>query len=310
MGRRRRSRGRALNGVLLLDKPADRSSNAAMQRVRVLFNAVKAGHGGSLDPLASGMLPILFGESTKFAGGLLDADKQYLTTAALGARSTTGDLEGGLFDHQPVPGDVVDRVQAVLPRFIGQIDQTPPMHSAIKQDGVPLYALARAGVTVPRPPRQVVIHALECLACDGDSLTLRVRCSKGTYIRTLVEDLGAALGCNAHVRTLRREWVHPFDAGAMVSLDAIEAARDAGPPESLDNVLLPIDSGLVDLPVYQLGSEAERAVFQHGNLLDIDNPPVADECPFRVYHGGDFLGVAHCRNGRLRPMRLLKRPTA
>ncbi|MEM9604574.1 MAG: tRNA pseudouridine(55) synthase TruB [Pseudomonadota bacterium] len=310
MGRRRRFRGRALNGVLLLDKPADRSSNAAMQRARVLFDAVKAGHGGNLDPLASGMLPILFGESTKFAGGLLDADKQYLTTAALGSRSTTGDLEGEPFDHQVVPDDIVERVATVLPRFIGRIAQTPPMHSAIKQEGVPLYELARAGVTVPRPQRQVIIHALESLSCDGDSLTLRVRCSKGTYIRTLVEDLGEALGCNAHVRALRREWVHPFDTSAMVSLDAIEAARDAGPPESLDAFLLPIDSALVELPVYELGSDADRAVFQHGNLLDIDNPPVADGCPFRVYHGGDFLGVALCRNGRLRPTRLLRRPTA
>lgn len=279
-----------------------------MQRARVLFNAAKAGHGGSLDPLASGMLPILFGEATKFAGGLLDADKQYVTTARLGARSTTGDLEGELYDHCELPGDLAAAVEAVLPRFLGAISQTPPMHSAIKVGGVPLYELARAGVTVEREKRHVTIKALECLSLDQHELSLRVHCSKGTYIRSLVEDIGEAIGCNAHVVALRREWVHPFDAVDMMSLDALESARDLGPPDSLDRLLLPVDSALVELPIYHLADGAERGVFQHGNLLDLRDQPVADEQPIRVYHEADFLGVALCRAGRLRPTRLLKRP--
>lgn len=279
-----------------------------MQRARVLLNGAKAGHGGSLDPLASGMLPILFGESTKFAGGLLDADKTYVTTAQLGARSTTGDLEGELFDTCPLPQDLADAVSTTLPRFLGDIVQTPPMHSAIKQGGVPLYELARAGITVEREERPVRIHTLDCLALTDSTVTLRVRCSKGTYIRSLVEDIGSAMGCNAHVSLLRRESVDPFDASAMVTLADLESARDAGPSESLDRFLLPLDAALCALPIYQLENAAERGVFQHGNLLDVREQPVPDESPMRVYHDGDFLGVAICRAGRLRPTRLLKRP--
>ncbi len=281
-----------------------------MQRARVLFNGAKAGHGGSLDPLASGMLPILFGEATKFAGGLLDADKRYLTTAQLGARSSTGDLEGELLDQRPVPSDLDDALASTLPTFLGDIVQTPPMHSAIKQGGVPLYELARAGITVEREERQVCIRALECVAVRDGAVELRVTCSKGTYIRSLVEDIGAALGCNAHVSALRREWVHPFRTADMVPLSAIEHARDNGPADTLDGLLLPIDAALCEFPIYALDSGAERGVFQHGNLLDVRDQPAPDEAPVRVYHDGDFLGLALCRSGRLRPTRLLKRPDA
>lgn len=306
--RRRRPRGRALDGIFLLDKPADRSSNAAMQRVRLLFNGGKAGHGGNLDPLASGMLPIVFGEATKFANGLLEAEKQYRAVAKLGARSTTGDLEGECFDHKPIPEDLNKKLDQVLSQFRGAITQTPPMHSAIKRDGVPLYELARAGVTVERAERHVTISKLECIAQTQDRLTLRIGCSKGTYIRSLVEDIGSALRCNAHVETLRRERVQPFEQADMITLDELESARDRGPPESLDRMLLPIDGALVELPIYRLDSARECDVFQHGNLLDLRGQPAGDERPIRVYYDGDFLGTAVCRAGRLHPARLLKRP--
>ncbi len=199
---------RQVHGVLVLDKPRGFSSNAALQKVRWLLNAEKAGHTGSLDPLATGVLPLCFGEATKFSQYLLDADKGYSTVAQLGVTTTTGDAEGEVLERRAVAVDEA-ALQAALPAFRGQIEQIPPMYSALKRDGQPLYKLARAGEVVEREPRSVTIARLELLALQEDRATLEVACSKGTYVRTLVEDLGALLGCGAHVAELRRTQAAP-----------------------------------------------------------------------------------------------------
>src|SRR4029079_13276775 len=194
---------RRLDGILVLDKPAGISSNAALQHAKRLFEAAKAGHSGTLDPLASGVLPVLFGEATKFSSFLLDADKEYLADVRLGVRTKTGDAEGEVISRSAVTIDDA-ALEPALARFRGEIDQVPPMHSALKYGGRPLYEMARRGVTVPRAPRRVAIHALELIERSGDLLRIRVACSKGTYVRVLAEDLGAALGPGAHLAALRR----------------------------------------------------------------------------------------------------------
>src|SRR5262245_505353 len=245
-----------VHGILLLDKPRGLSSNAAVQRVRRAFGRVKAGHTGSLDPLATGMLPICLGEATKVAGYLLDGDKEYEFTMRLGERTATGDAEGEVVEHGPVPPDPQARLGAALSAFIGPIEQVPPMYSALKRDGQPLYKLARQGVEVERAARSITIHALELLGVAGADATLRVRCSKGTYVRTLAEDLARALGSCAHLTMLRRVAVAPFPALAMTSLDALESAPAAAP-------LLAADAALPQLPAVRL-DEAETGRLRHG----------------------------------------------
>lgn len=213
-----RSKRRDVDGILIFDKPLGMSSNAALQKVRWLFNASKGGHTGSLDPLASGVLPLCLGEATKFSQYLLDADKTYITEARLGMTTSTGDAEGEVLEIKPCQVTLAE-VQALLPRFTGEIEQIPPMYSALKHDGQPLYKLARAGETVERKPRSVTIRQLTLLGLEGDRLRLQVHCSKGTYIRTLVEDIGAALGCGAHVAELRRVQAGPFDLARAVTLE-------------------------------------------------------------------------------------------
>lgn len=238
----------AVHGLLLLNKPAGLSSNQALQRVRHALGAAKGGHTGALDPLATGMLPLCFGESTRLAGLLLEADKAYTTTAQLGARSRTGDAEGELFDQRPVPVLDAAKVEAVLARFRGPIEQIPPMYSALKQGGRTLYSLARKGIEVERAARPVTIHTLSCTAIEGHRLQLQVVCSKGTYIRTLVEDIGQALGCGAYVASLHRDWVAPFQGQPMHALNELLAL----PRERLRERLLPTDAGLQPLPRLQL----------------------------------------------------------
>ena len=261
---------RKLNGILLLDKALGVSSNKALQDARFLYQAEKAGHTGSLDPLASGMLPICFGEATKVSGLLLDSSKRYQTTATLGFVSTTGDEEGEKLNARAIPVLSPAFLESVLSRFRGSIQQIPPMYSALKKDGQPLYKLARQGLEVERKPRQVTIYQLQLLGFSENSLQLDVVCSKGTYIRTLVEDIGEALGCGAYVSRLHRVSVDPFAEQTMYSLQSLrEIASQAA--TDIDHLLLPIDAALPLLPRLDL-SEEWVARLQQGQRIKVDLP--------------------------------------
>jgi len=287
-----------VDGVLLLDKPAGISSNAALQEARRLLNAAKAGHAGTLDPLASGLLPLLFGEATRFARFGLDADKTYLASVRLGVRTATGDAEGEVLDRQPVAVDHA-RLSAALARFRGQISQVPPMYSALKRDGRPLYELARAGLTVEREARAVTIHELVLEGRDGDLLKLLIRCSKGTYIRQLAEDLGGALGTVAHLEALRRTAAGRYTLAQAVDLERFRALDEAG----RQACLRPPDSLLEALPVAELGPEASSR-FRQGQAVAIDGVP--DGARRVLDAQGALLGVGEVRaDGKLRPVRLL-----
>lgn len=295
---------RAVNGVLILDKPLGMSSNQALQKVRWLLNAEKAGHTGSLDPLATGVLPLCFGEATKFSQYLLDADKAYETIALLGTTTTTGDAEGEVLEQREV---TVGReaIEAQLPRFRGDIEQVPPMYSALKKDGQPLYKLARAGEVVEREARSVTIARLEMLAFEPPRATLAVSCSKGTYIRTLVEDLGRELGCGAHVAALRRTQAGPFQLNQSVTLEELEKAHAEGGNEALDRFLLPVDAGLEHWPLLQL-SEHSAYYWLHGQ--PVRAPEVPKFGMLRVQdHEGRFIGIGEVTDdGRLAPRRLIR----
>jgi len=259
MGRRRR--GSDIHGIVLLDKPAGISSNRALQKVRGLFQARKAGHTGSLDPFATGMLPICLGEASKTAAYMLEAGKRYRATARLGAATATGDLEGEIIQTCRLPEIGADALQQTLDRFTGEIEQVPPMYSALKHEGKPLYEYARAGIVVERPARRVTIHRLALLDWQAPDLTFEVHCSKGTYIRTLAEDIATALGSCAHLVALRRTLVEPFDRFPMRTLEQLQEAKDVG---RLAEVLLPIDAGLPDWPRIELDA-VRRGQFMHGN---------------------------------------------
>ncbi|WP_439886345.1 tRNA pseudouridine(55) synthase TruB [Pseudomonas sp. MBLB4123] len=295
---------RQVNGIILLDKPRGFSSNAALQKVRWLLNAEKAGHTGSLDPLATGVLPLCFGEATKFSQYLLDADKGYETLMQLGVTTSTGDAEGEVLERRAVTVGRAD-IEALLPQFRGEISQIPPMHSALKRDGQPLYKLARAGEVVEREPRSVTIARLELLDCEAEQARLAVDCSKGTYIRTLVEDLGQLLGCGAHVAELRRTKAGPFALAQTVSLEALEQAHAEGGNEALDRFLLPVDSGLQHWPLLQFS--------EHSAFYWLQGQPVrAPEAPkfgmVRVQdHNGRFIGIGEVsEDGRIAPRRLIR----
>nr|WP_178132300.1 MULTISPECIES: tRNA pseudouridine(55) synthase TruB [unclassified Pseudomonas] len=289
---------------MVLDKPRGMSSNQALQKVRWLLNAEKAGHTGSLDPLATGVLPLCFGEATKFSQYLLDADKGYETLARLGVTTTTGDAEGEVLEERQV---TVGReaLEAVLPRFRGEIEQVPPMYSALKKDGQPLYKLARAGEVVEREARSVTIARLELLAFEAPCATLAVSCSKGTYIRTLVEDIGRELGCGAHVAALRRTQAGPFGLAQAVTLEELVQVHAEGGNEALDRFLLPVDAGLEHWPLLQL-SEHSAYYWLHGQ------PVRAPEAPkfgmLRVQdHEGRFIGIGEVTDdGRIAPRRLIR----
>ena len=286
-----------VDGVLLLDKPLGLTSNDALQKARRLFSAAKGGHTGTLDPLASGLLPLCFGEATKFSADLLDADKTYEAVIKLGVTTDSGDAEGTVIATAAV--DVSeDDVFRVLPQFTGAIRQVPPMHSALKRNGRPLYELARQGIEVERESRMVTIHAIDCLSFGDDSLTLRTACSKGTYIRVLAADIGQALGCGAHLAGLRRTRVGDLDLGAAVTLAQLEALDEAGRAGCLQ----PVDTLLRSLPAAILeGEAAER--FRHGNPVDL---PAGLSGKIRVYVDGRLIGVGEpAPDGRLWPKRLV-----
>ncbi|OYT79178.1 MAG: tRNA pseudouridine(55) synthase TruB [Pseudomonas sp. PGPPP4] len=295
---------RQVHGVLVLDKPRGFSSNAALQKVRWLLNAEKAGHTGSLDPLATGVLPLCFGEATKFSQYLLDADKGYSTVAQLGVTTTTGDAEGEVLERRAVAVDEA-AIQAALPAFRGQIEQIPPMYSALKRDGQPLYKLARAGEVVEREARSVTIARLELLALQEDRATLEVACSKGTYVRTLVEDLGARLGCGAHVAELRRTQAGPFGLAQAISLEELEAAHAEGGAEALDRFLLPVDSGLEHWPLVQL-TQHSAYYWLHGQPVRAANAPKFGL--MRVQDDqGRFIGIGEIDDeGQVAPRRLIR----
>jgi tRNA pseudouridine55 synthase len=250
---------RDLHGLLLLDKPLGLSSNQALQAARKLLRAAKGGHTGALDPLATGLLPLCFGEGTKIAGTLLGSRKAYLAECRLGATTTTADLEGEVVERRPVPTLDAAAVEAALAPLRGRITQVPPVYSAIKQDGEPLYLKARRGETVEVPSRDVEIFTLTLLEHAGDSLRLYVECGSGTYIRSLAVDLGEALGCGAHLTALRRLWVDPFEKPQMVTLDQLQQAAEQG-DGALDALVLPVAAGLAHLPEVHLSADDSASV--------------------------------------------------
>jgi len=287
-----------VDGVLLLDKPLGLTSNDALQKARRLFSAAKGGHTGTLDPLATGLLPLCFGEATKFSADLLDADKTYEAVLKLGVTTDTGDAEGAVTGTVAVDA-AESAILSVLPRFVGDIRQIPPMHSALKRDGRPLYELARQGIEVERAPRAVTVHAIDCLGFAGGLLTLRVACSKGTYIRVLAADIGQALGCGAHLTALRRTRVGDLDLAGAVTLAELEALDEAERPGCLQ----PVDALLRNLPVVSVAGEAAER-FRHGNPVDLQ-PGFGGK--IRVYADGRLIGVGEpAPDGRLWPKRLVQ----
>ncbi|MBN4668175.1 tRNA pseudouridine(55) synthase TruB [Pandoraea nosoerga] len=310
----------ALDGVLLLDKPLGLSSNDALVRAKRLLQAVKAGHTGTLDPLATGLLPLCFGEATKFSQDLLDADKTYEAHVRLGETTTTGDAEGEVLQTRPVTVDEA-AIRAILPRFTGPISQVPPMYSALKRDGKPLYEYARAGQTLEREARQVTIRSLELVTCSlpgAAEFTFRVTCSKGTYVRTLAEDIGEALGCGAHLRGLRRTAVGPLTLEGAVTLEMLAALDHAQRVQRL----APVDALLRTLPAVWLDETLTKR-FSHGQRLRLDDArcpqplracaSAHDAIEVKVYAeasdaaGARLLGVARLDGeGLLTPQRLLK----
>ncbi|OGS91962.1 MAG: tRNA pseudouridine(55) synthase TruB [Gallionellales bacterium GWA2_60_18] len=288
---------RPLDGVLLFDKPLELSSNTALQKVRRLFQAEKAGHTGTLDPLATGLLPVCFGEATKFSNALLDADKTYRALLRLGQTTSTGDAEGEIVAEHPVEAGLAD-VEAVLSRFHGEIQQLPPMHSALKYQGKPLYEYIRKGETVEREPRSVVIHELVLHRFSGNEIDLTVHCSKGTYVRTLAEDIGAALGCGAHLIGLRRTAIAHLDLRDGYTLQQLEAMTGA----ERDACLLPLESLMPGVPVLQLDATQTKRLAQGQRLaLDAGLP----DGKVRLHGPQGFIGVGLLQGRRLAPERLL-----
>ncbi len=290
---------RPVSGVLLLDKPLGYSSNQALQKVKWLYQAAKAGHTGTLDPLATGLLPICLGEATKFAQVLTDADKTYIATIRLGVTTTTADAEGEVLETKSV--NVTEtQFDAACQLFLGEISQVPPMYSALKVDGKPMYEYARAGQEVERKPRQVTVHAIERLAFDCDVAQIQVTCSKGTYIRTLVEDIGNQLGCGAHLAGLRRTATAGYTLERAYTIEVMEGmditARDA--------CLLPVDSAIANLPKIQLGADAAYFLLQ-GQAVWV--PGKVPQGEMRLYDEADhFLGLGYrLGNGKIAPKRLL-----
>jgi tRNA pseudouridine55 synthase len=296
--RRQRRFHRAVDGILLLDKPVGLTSNEALQRARRLYGALKAGHGGSLDPLASGLLPVCFGQATKVCGALLDATKTYRVTIQLGARTASGDLEADIIERQPVPPLTESQIQDVLTTFLGVTMQIPPMYSAVRIEGRRLYELARQGRSVERSPRPINISSIQLLRWESPELDIEVSCSKGTYIRVLAEDVATRLGTVAYVKALRRTAVLPFDAQHLRSLDELEQAA----PEVRDGWLLPVDTTFAAYPQVWLSPE-QLDRFIRGQSVPNAGHPAAKH--IRVYGPeGTFIGLGVGTEGRLQPSRL------
>ncbi len=290
---------RKVDGVLLLDKPAGLTSNTALQKAKRLFRAEKAGHTGTLDPFATGLLPLCLGEATKFSQFLLDADKAYLAEVKFGVRTSSGDLDGEVIATRPVDL-VAPQVRRALEGFLGDIEQVPPMHSALKHQGRPLYEYARKGIEIERPARRVVVHSLELESFTGDACVLRVHCGKGFYVRALADDLGEVLGCGAHLSGLRRTAVGRFDIADAVTPAQLEAFSE---PER-DARLLPADALITELPELALDPESAWQI-AHGQAVWL--PRLRVGAVHRIYApDGRFLGVAAVdEDGKLAPRRLI-----
>ena len=298
---RPRKRGRDIDGVFLLDKPQGMSSNDIMQKVKRLFQANKAGHTGALDPLATGMLPICLGEATKFSQFLLDADKRYVVTAKLGERTDTSDAEGQVVETRSVNVET-SQILTALEQFRGDILQVPTMFSALKHNGKPLYEYARAGITVEREARPITIFGINFIEYQAPSLTLEVHCSKGTYIRTLVDDLGEVLGCGAHVTVLRRTAVADYPTEKMMTWDALQALAEQG---DLDQHLLPIDTAVSKLPALKLNAEQSKGIGFGQRVKFANEAKLRGQV--RLFSDKNiFLGVALIDdNNVIRPQRLI-----
>lgn len=302
----RRRKGRDVNGILVIDKPQGVTSNGILQQVKRLFGAAKAGHTGALDPLATGVLPLCFGEATKFSQMMLDSDKAYIATARLGIRTETGDSEGAVVAEKPVPdGLTADLLEPVLDGFRGDIQQVPSMYSALKHKGRPLYEYAREGIEVERPARPVTIYELTLLDIRENELDIAVSCTKGTYIRSLVEDIGEALGCGAHVIALRRTMASGFTLADAVAVDRLEAMRERD--ESLDGLLVAPDAALSMFPEQVLSGPALVSII---NGQPVRIPVQLEEGFVRLYGDERFVGLAEAfpegEVTKLVPRRLVK----
>jgi len=308
---RRRNRGRSVNGIFLLDKPQGLSSNQALQRVKNIFDANKAGHTGALDPLATGVLPICLSEATKFSQFLLDSDKHYLSTFTLGVSTETGDSEGAILNDQDASAITEQQIEAAIADFCGDIKQVPSMYSALKHNGQPLYKLARQGIEIEREARDITVFSYQILAYRPGpqaQLDVQLHVSKGTYVRSLAEDLGKALGCGAHVSALRRNIAGPFSDSEVITLPELQAMAENADPSDLDHLLKPMDIPVADRMAVEL-SETVAAYFQLGQ-------PVMSTQAFRegqegdivrvFREGGAFLGVATVTDdGKIAPKRLV-----
>ena len=303
MTRRRKVQGRNVTGILLLDKPVGLTSNAALQQAKSLYRAKKAGHTGSLDKAASGLLPLCFGEATKFSGFLLNADKHYRTVFQLGIQTSTGDAEGEVVFRGVLQNLTRTRINAVLKRFRGTIQQVPPMYSALKHKGQRLYKLAHQGLEVDRAPREITVHRMELLDYRDEELELEILCTKGTYVRTLAEDIGRELGCGAHVKFLRRIGVGPYSDNNMLTMDGLESIAETG-LSALDEELLGIDSVLQDMPAVHLVDTVAYYLSQ-GQPVMVPRAPTRGI--LRIYtEEGRFLGVGEVlEDGRVAPKRLV-----
>jgi tRNA pseudouridine55 synthase len=304
---RRHPVGRNVTGILLLDKPIGLTSNDALQRVKRIYRAAKAGHTGSLDPLATGLLPVCLGAATKFSAYLLDADKRYRVRVQLGVTTSTADAEGEVLERRPVAGVDPQRIEAVLAGFRGEIDQLPPMYSAVKHGGERLYKLARQGLEVERQPRRIQIFSLDLIGIDLPEIELDVHCSKGTYVRTLAEDIGRELGCGGHVCALRRTGVGPYEEAtvAFVTLDQLrDLADQEGAAPRLDALLLPLESALGHWPAVRLSADA-AFYLQQGQAVLVPQAPT--EGLVRLYDVSQrFLGVGEILDdGKVQPKRLI-----
>lgn len=305
MGRRNK-KGRDITGIVVVDKPTGRSSNHVLQQVKRLFDAKKAGHTGALDPLATGVLPICLGEATKVSSYLLDADKRYQVTCQLGQITDSGDSDGQVLETNPIPDFTEAELLALLPQFVGEQDQVPPMFSALKHKGQPLYKLARQGIEVERKARRITIYDIEILSFTDSTFTLEVGCSKGTYIRTLVEDISHALGCGGHVSMLRRVAAAGYKIDTALSLEQLETCAEQGVSE-LDQLLLPTEGALPDWPSIQLNTEQVVAL-RHGQQV---NSPIAFESTnVRLFDQPDtFIGLGEMtEDGIISPKRVFVLP--
>ncbi|ABM02662.1 tRNA pseudouridine synthase B [Psychromonas ingrahamii 37] len=305
----RRGKGRSINGIILLDKPTDISSNHALQRVKRIFFANKAGHTGALDPLATGMLPVCLGEATKFSQFLLDSDKRYIVTATLGVRTTTSDSQGDVVSERPVEVTQTQLDQA-LDTFRGDIMQVPSMFSALKHKGQPLYKYAREGITIEREARPITVYEINQLRFEGNEVELDIHVSKGTYIRTIVDDLGELLGCGAHVSVLRRTQVADYPYDKMVTIEQLEALieqakeSDVSPYDLLDPLLLDMDTAVKKYPEVNISDEMGEYVL-HGQPVQVFGAPDNTVLRITVGEAHTFIGVGKMNEaGLIAPTRL------